>query len=60
MLLQKKQLIKHYLECVFITKEKEGQESLRNATPDIFPDSVCLEVLSMAELVKFSSDKWPA
>lgn len=37
MLLQKKQLIKHYLECVFITKEKEGQEILRNATPNIFP-----------------------
>lgn len=36
MLLQKKQLIKHYLECVFITKEKEGQEILRNATPNIF------------------------
>jgi len=42
MFLQKKQLIKHYLECMFITKEKEGQEILRNATPDIFPDSVCL------------------
>lgn len=40
--LQKKQLIKHYLERVFVTKEKEGQEVLRNATPNIFPDSVCL------------------
>lgn len=35
MLLQEKQLITNNLECVFITKKKEGQEFLRNATPNI-------------------------
>lgn len=40
MLLQKKQLTKHYLE--HITKEKKGQDTLRNVMSNIFPDSVCL------------------
>lgn len=39
MLLQKKQLIKHYFEHMFLTKEKKGQEILRNVTPNISPDS---------------------
>lgn len=44
MLLQKQQLIKHSLERVFITKEKEGQEMVRNATPNIFPDTCKMSV----------------
>lgn len=40
--LQKKQLIEHYFEHVFITKEKKGQAILRNLMPNIFPDSACL------------------
>lgn len=50
MLLQKKQLIKHYLEHVFITKEKEGQEILRNATPKFFLILYACK-LSVAEFV---------
>lgn len=42
MLLQNKQLIKHYFEHMFRTKEKKGQEILRNVTPNIFRDPACL------------------
>ena len=45
---------------MFITKEKEGQEILRNATPNSFPNSVCLQNVSVAEFVKSPSGKWPA
>lgn len=42
MLLQKKQLIKHYFEHMFIKKGKKGQKILRNVMPNISSDSACL------------------